>query len=89
MIKDLYKLYPKFNMYLFKKAFSFNLYLETNNFNTDDVDYSDICITSIAHNIIKYLRKSRRINKEDIKKVPYFHHEYKNNRKTRLTRNYI
>ena len=26
---------------------------------------------------------------EDIKKVPYFHKEYKNNRKTRLTRNYI
>ena len=47
MIKDLYKLYPKFNMYLFTKAFSYNLYLEANNFNTDDVDYNDICITSI------------------------------------------
>ena len=89
MIKDLYKMYPKFNMYIFTKAFSYNLYLEANNFNTDDVDYSDICITSIAYNITKYLRKSWEINKEDIKKVPYFHHEYKNNRKTRFTRNYI
>ena len=89
MIKDLYKMYPKFNMYVFTKAFGYNLYLEANNFNTDDVDYSDICITSIAYNIIKYLRKSWEINKEDIKKVPYFHREYKNNRKTRLTRNYI
>ena len=76
-------------MFLFTKAFSYNLYLEANNFNTDDVDYSDICITSIAYNIIKYLKKSWEINKEDIKKVPYFHPEYKNNRKTRLTRNYI
>ena len=89
MIKDLYQIYPRFDMYLFTKAFSYNLYLEANNFNTDEVDYSDICITSIAYNIIKYLRKSWEINKEDIKKVPYFHHEYKNNRKTRLTRNYI
>ena len=48
MIKDLYKVYPKFNMYLFTKAFSYNLYLEANNFNTDNVDYNDICITSIA-----------------------------------------
>ena len=76
-------------MYVFTKAFSYNLYLEANNFNTDDVDYRDICITSIAYNIIKYLRKSSGINKEDIKKVPYFHREYKNNRKTRLTRYYI
>mgnify|MGYP006354033485 FL=1 len=89
MIKDLYKVYPKFNMYLFTKAFSYNLYLEANNFNTDNVDYNNICIASIAYNIIKYLRKSWEINKEDIKKVPYFHPEYINNRKTRLTRNYI
>ena len=89
MIKDLYQIYPRFDMYLFTKAFSYNLYLEANNFNTDEVDYSDICITSIAYNIIKYLKKSWEINKEDIKKVPYFHQEYKNNRKTRLTRNYI
>ena len=43
-------------------------------------------------NCIQYYKISKRIEgdkKEDLKKIPYFHSYYKNNRKTRLTRNYI
>ena len=64
-------------MYLFTKAFSYNLYLEANNFNTDDVDYGGIYITSIAYNIIKYLKNSWEINR-GYKKGFILYHEYKN-----------
>ena len=33
-INDLFKSYPKFDMYLFTKAFNYNIYLEANNFKT-------------------------------------------------------
>ena len=89
MIEDLFKVYSRFDIHVFTKAFSYNLYLEACNFNTDEIDYDNICLSSIAYNILKYLKKSWEIKKEDLKKIPYFHSYYKNNRKTRLTRNYI
>ena len=88
-IEEIFKIYPRFDIHVFTKAFSYNLYLEACNFNTDEVNYDNICLSSIAYNILKYLRKSWEIKKEDLKKIPYFHSYYKNNRKTRLTRNYI
>ena len=57
-IKEIFKIYPKFDMYIFSKAFSYNFYLEACNFNTLEVDYDDICLSSIAYNIINYLKNS-------------------------------
>ena len=57
-IDNLFKSYPKFDMYLFTKFFSYNIYLEANNFKTKDVDYENIDIKPITYYIIKYLRKS-------------------------------
>ena len=71
-IKEIFKIYPKFDMYIFSKAFSYNFYLEACNFNTLEVDYDDICLSSIAYNIINYLRNSWDIEKEDLKKYLIF-----------------
>ena len=85
-INDLFKSYPKFDMYLFTKFFSYNIYLEANNFKTKDVNYENIDINPITYYIIKYLRKSWEISKDDLKLI---HCLYSYNKKTQLTRNYI
>ena len=68
-INDLFKSYPKFDMYLFTKFFSYNIYLKANNFKTKDVDYKNIDINPITYYIIKYLRKSWEISKDDLKLI--------------------
>ena len=68
-IDNLFKSYPKFDMYLFTKFFSYNIYLEANNLKTKDVDYENIDINPITFYIIKYLRKSWGISKDDLKLI--------------------
>ena len=72
VIKDLFNIYPRFDIHVFTKAFSYNLYLEACNFNTDEVNYDNICLSSIAYNILKYLKKSWYIKKKTLKKYLIF-----------------
>ena len=85
-INDLFKSYPKFDMYLFTKFFSYNIYLKANNFKTKNVDYENIDINPITYYIIKYLRKSWEISKDALNLI---HCPCSYNKKTQLTRNYI
>ena len=65
-INDLFKSYPKFDMYLFTKFLSYNIYLKANNFKTKDVDYENIDINPITYYIMKYLRKSWEIDRKSV-----------------------
>ena len=85
-IDNLFKSYPRFDMYLFTKFFSYNIYLKANNFKTKDVYYKNVDIIPITYYIIKYLRKSWEISKDDLKLI---HCSCSYNKKTQLTRNYI
>ena len=85
-INDLFKSYPKCDMYLFTKCFSYNIYLKANNFKTKDVDYENIDINPITYYIIKYLRKSWGISEDALNRI---HCPCNYNKKTLLTRNYI
>ena len=85
-INDLFKSYPKFDMYLFTKFFSYNIYLEANNFKTKNVNYENIDINPITYYIIKYLRKSWEISEDALNLI---HCPCNYNKKTQLTRNYI
>ena len=51
-------------MYLFTKAFSYNIYLEANNFKIKNVNYENIDINPITYYIIKYLRRSWDISED-------------------------
>ena len=85
-INDLFKSYPKFDMYLFSKFFSYNIYLEANNFKIKKVDYENTDINPITYYIMKYLRKSWEISKDVLKLI---HCPCNYNKNTLLTRNYI
>ena len=71
--------------------FSYNIYLEANNFKTknvdyENVDYENIDINPITYYIMKYLRKSWEISKDVLNLI---HCPCNYNKKTLLTRNYI
>ena len=54
--------YPKFDIEIYTLSFTYNLYLNSVNFKTCNIDYDNININSISYYILKYLRKAWGIN---------------------------
>ena len=50
--------YPKFDFELYTLSLSYNLYLNSVNLKTRNIDYDNININSISYYIMKYLRKA-------------------------------
>ena len=85
-INDSFKTYHKFDVHLFTKAFSYNMYLEATNFKTNNINYENIDINAITYYVIKYFKRSWDISDDDLYQI-YCPSNY--NKKTLLTRNYI
>ena len=62
-VYEIFNHYPKFDIEIYTLSFTYNLYLNSVNFKTHNIDYDNININSISYYIIKYLRKAWDIKK--------------------------
>ena len=63
-VYEIFNHYPKFDIEIYTLSFTYNLFLNSVNFKTRNIDYDNININSISYYIMKYLRKAWGIEKK-------------------------
>ena len=71
-VNEIFNHYQSFDIEIYTLSFPNNLYLNSINFNTHNIDYNKIYINSIYYYIMKHLRKAWDIKKTRHSKIKWF-----------------